>query len=107
VEIDQFQAAAEGIELNAKGTLALDRGLRLLGALTAELKGYDKLVDALAMGGFLRASEAAAAKMALGTVGNTDNNGRATISLPVTAQDGRLFLGPVPVAKLKPLFALP
>jgi hypothetical protein len=107
VEIDQFQAAADGVELNAKGTLALDRALRPLGAMTAELKGYDKLVDALALGGYLRASEAAAAKMALHAVGKTDGDGLATISLPVSAQDGRLFLGPVPVAKLKPLFSGP
>ncbi len=93
-------------ELDAKvsGTLALDEEMRPLGAFVLKVKGYEPLIDYLQAHGHIDGEMAANTKATLGMVAgeaNTTDAGR--ISIPVTMQGGRLFVGPLPVDRLEPI----
>lgn len=77
--------------------------MRPLGAGTAKLQGLAPVLDRLVAKGQIRAPEASIAKIVLGLLAQPTANGSLEVSVPLTAQDGKLFLGPVAVATLKPL----
>ncbi len=88
----------------AQGSVTLDNEMRPLGSFTAELRGYTALVDALAADGLVRARDLPAIKAVLAVLSRADGNGGRVLRVPVTAQDGRLNLGPLPILSLAPLF---
>lgn len=89
--------------LNGDGTLTLDKQFRPLGALSGQIRGADAGIDALAAAGKMKPDEAAAAKAALSLIAQRDDKGESYLPVPLTAQDGRLFLGPVPLFGLTPV----
>jgi hypothetical protein len=91
--------------MNAEGTVALDAEFRPIGALTAEIEGVDAVIDGFKRLGTLGDMGAEAAKFVLGLMSETRaGDGARVVTLPLTAQDGQLYLGPVPIAPLSPLF---
>lgn len=89
------------LDLRANGTLALDRGMRPLGALTADIRGYEETLEALAEAKILRRDILPASRVTLNLLAKTDaSDGRRVLTVPVTAQDGALFLGPIKLADL-------
>jgi hypothetical protein len=92
------------IKVSGDGTVALDREMRPLGAMSATIQGHDAIIDALVTAGTLRGGEAAMAKAALGGLAQRGEGGQPTIKVAISAQDGRLYVGPVPVGRLRPLF---
>lgn len=103
VEIERLILDWEPITLAAEGTLAFDAQLQPLVALSARVRGYGDLMDRLAKAGTIDRSAAEAAKMLLSLLAKPDPQGRPAIAVPVTVQDGRLFLGPAPVARIPPI----
>ena len=103
LEIASFDLVWGNLRLGAKGTLALDAALQPVGALTALIRGYNDIVDALAVAGSVRAGDAALAKLALGFLAKEGPDGAYEISAPLTLQNGYAFLGPARLARL-PVF---
>lgn len=93
------------LDLSANGTLALDAALRPLGAFTTEIRGHRAMLSALEQNGKLRRREASAARLALDLLSKPSGNGdgRRVVTVPLTAQKGRLYLGPVRLLKLPPI----
>lgn len=103
VELDALTAIWGPLDLSVTATLALDGNLQPIGAGTLRTAEPDRLVDALAAAGDLRRNQAAIARATLGLLAAPGPDGRRTVQVPVTVQDGRLTVGPVPVLALPPV----
>jgi hypothetical protein len=103
LEIASLDLAWGTLRLGAKGTLALDAALQPIGALTALIRGYNDIIDALVTAGSVRAGDAALAKLALGLLAKEGPDGTYEIGAPLTLQNGSVFLGPARLARL-PVF---
>jgi hypothetical protein len=91
------------LDANATGTMALDRQMRPIAALTAEVKGWEAVVDRMAENRHLSRSQARALKIGLTLLSKPDSDGSKVLKAPISAQDGRLYIGPVMVMELPPL----
>ena len=100
LEVRQFRLKWSEVEISAKGSLSLDFRMRPIGALTAQIKGHEKLIDLVIAGSGLRNNNAVAARAVLGLLAAA---GGGILSVPVRLQDGQLFLGPASIADLAPL----
>ncbi len=103
VDLEQLVLRWSDLSVDARGTLALDAKMRPLAALTADIEGYAEVLDALAAAGALKAREAGLAKVALGLLAKPGPNGRLVLTVPVTAQNGTLYVGPLALFKLAPV----
>ena len=93
------------LDLTADGTLALDSELRPIGALSASIAGVDEAVASLLAEGSIGAAEAAAMRTAFNLFARITSSSGDRVNVPITAQDGRIFVGPVAVARIGPLTA--
>lgn len=100
VEVRQLRLQWGEVDITAKGSLALDEQMRLIGALTAQIKGHEKLIDLAVLTGDLRDGGVVAARTVLGLLAAA---GGGILSVPARLQDGQLYLGPAVIAKLQPL----
>ena len=90
--------------MRANGTVALDQRMRLLGALTADIRGFEEALGALAEAGILRREMLPASRVTLNLLAKTDkSDGRRVLTVPLTAQDGALLVGPIKLAVLPPV----
>lgn len=103
LEIGALDLGWGDLVLGAKGTLALDAALQPVGAMTALVRGYNEIVDALVAGGNLRAGDGAMAKLALGLLAKEGPDGQYEISAPLTLQNGSVYIGPAKIARM-PVF---
>jgi len=99
LEISAFVLDWQTLSLMGDGTLALDQNLQLQGAMTAEISGIEKTADALIGAGVINARTAFAAKIA----NRAFSRGKGAVRLPLSIQDRRLYLGPVPLLRLAPI----
>lgn len=84
------------MSLSLNGTLSVDQDLRPMGSMTTSLAGYAQTLDALVQKGVMKKREAKIGKIALDILARQENDQPSTIvSLPVTAQDGKLTVGPL------------
>ncbi len=88
----------------ADGTLTLDGKMRPLGAFSTKIAGYRQILQALAKNGRIQVELAATAAFGLDLLAKTNEQGIKTLTMPVTAQDGGLYLGPVKLMDLTPVF---
>lgn len=102
VELRQFAANwNEATEISGNGTLALDGNLQPLFAGTAMVRGYSEAIDALVQAGLMQQNQATGAKIALAAMAKpADDGGPPTAKLPLTIQDGFLFVGPLKLARM-------
>ena len=108
LEINWLNLIWGALDLRANGTAALDEAMRPLGALTADIRGYEETLEALAEAGLLRRDILPASRVTLNLLARKDaSDGRRVLTIPLTAQDGALFLGPVRLTGLPPLFRNP
>lgn len=98
LELNGYSMTWGSLDLLLKGSVSLDEYFRPLGAFTAEVRGYEPVIDQLKESGEIDPSEADTVKSTLGTIAGNDAQGRLTI--PIALQSGRLFIGPLPVANL-------
>jgi hypothetical protein len=96
-EITTLVANWGPLALTADATIALDKNLQPLIAGTADVRGYDETVDAMVAGGLMSQSQGTTARIALAAMAETDEGGKK-VRLPITIQDGFLFLGPLKIA---------
>ena len=64
--------------------------------MTARITGFRETVDALVAAGAVRPRDAMTAKIVLGVLAKTpEDGGPPRITAPLSAQDGALYIGPV------------
>ena len=104
VDLNHFRIDWGKLTLRANGTVAVDEQFRPLGALTADIKGYGETLQALERARVLRRRDVNGTRLALDLLSRRDDtDNRRMVSIPITAQGGRLFLGPVRLLKLEPI----
>lgn len=104
IDVDWFQLAWGEFDLRAKGTIALDAEARPLGAFSTDIRGHNQALDALVSHSILKTGEAAMGKIALALLAKPPPEGGAPVlSIPVTAQDGGLYAGPLKILDLEPI----
>ena len=90
--------------MRANGTVALDQRMRPLGASTADIRGFEEALGALAEAGILRRDMLPASRVTLNLLAKTNkSDGRRVLTVPLTAQDGALLVGPIKLAALPPV----
>ena len=97
------------LDIRGSGTVTVDEKMRPLGALTGRIRGYRKTLTAFERAGLIRRNHAAASRIALDLLSqrSADGNGRV-VTVPLTAQNGALYIGPVRLLKLRPIpFSVP
>lgn len=104
VQIKALELDWGPLKLNAAGTLALDEEDRIIGSLTTKLAGYEGLIKGLQDAGQLNPDEASAARTGLGVIAMASGSRNGELSLPMVLQDGEMFVGPLRIAKLQPLY---
>jgi hypothetical protein len=99
--VETVRLAVGRTRLEASGPLALDQQRRLEGRLEASFVNADQLLRAFGVTG------GAAGALLGGLLGGGQGGGQErdrTIRLPLVFQNGRLMAGPLPVARLQPLY---
>ncbi len=108
VEVHWLNLIWGALDLRANGTVALDPELRPLGALTADIRGYEEALEALADARFIRRDILPASRVTLNLLAKTsETDGRRVLTVPVNAQDGGLYLGPIKLAEMPVLLNPP
>lgn len=106
IEVTAFDLAWNGVGASASGTLALDRELRPFAAFAGSVRGLDAAIDAIVGAQRLSAAQAAAIKVGVRLLGKKNNNaGTDAVEVSATVQDGRVFIGAIPVARVGPVVA--
>jgi hypothetical protein len=100
LELQSFALVWGKLALDAKGTVALDAALQPLGALTATIRGYGQIIDALVTAGSLKAGDAALVNLGLGLLAKPAPDGQYQLDAPLTLQNGQAYLGPVRLARM-------
>ncbi len=95
LELDHLHLGWGGLDLDAKGTLALDRDLQPEGSLAGSLGGYDKLLAVLVSGGQIKGSDASRLRLVLGFLAKPGPDGKPRLAAALTLQDGQLSMGPI------------
>jgi len=104
VDLKWLHLAWGPVELKSSGTLSLDETLHPIGALKAEIAGYAEVIEAFVRAGMIGEDAGRLFKTGLSLIAKKPaDGGPPVISVPLTAQDGHLFLGPFKVAELPPL----
>lgn len=100
IELEQGTLDWGKLAASVNGTLALDGTLQPMGALTATIENQNAVIDAAVAGGTMRAQDANLAKVLLGLMAKPGPDGKKQLTLPVTLQNRRLYLGPAQIAIL-------
>lgn len=104
LELNSFRVRWGPLGIETNGTIALDGEMRPIGALTADIIGYGDVIDALIMSNMIPLGDAFLAKVAFNMLAEKPEDGPPVLrSVPVTVQNGGLFVGPVAVAKVPPI----
>jgi hypothetical protein len=89
--------------MKGAGTLALDEAFRPLGAFSFETLGLPALVQRATEAGLLERDAGQTLARALGALASgTDERGRQRVQLPITLQDGGLYVGQIELGELRP-----
>jgi hypothetical protein len=103
LEVNHLAVRWGPVDAEGNGTLALDAQDRPLGAFATRWRGYNETIDALQAAGQIPPWPAAGAKMALNALARQQPDGMRQIDVPITFQDGRVFVAGFPVMRLAPL----
>ncbi|HWK46192.1 MAG TPA: DUF2125 domain-containing protein [Stellaceae bacterium] len=91
------------LDAAAEGTMAVDGNLQPIGALTATIRGYTSVLDALISSGQLRQNEANFARMGLALIAQKNASGESELKAPIRVQNSQIYLGPARLVKLPPI----
>ena len=103
VEVRALSLAWGSLSLKGDGTLTVDQRMRPMGAFTMRVTGYDALIEALVAADAIRARNASLTLTILNLLAKRDDKGARVLTVPVTAQNGKLLLGPAKVLDLAPI----
>jgi hypothetical protein len=100
IELRYFRLRWGGLLIDANGTLALDGALQPEGALSAEITGQDAAVDLAVTTGALQPADTTLAKAVLGLLAKPGPSGAKAITVPLTLQQDRIYLGAAAIASI-------
>jgi hypothetical protein len=104
IEVGHVSLQSGPIDIQGSGTLAIDAELRPVGAFAAEIQGYDTVVDQLVADGRVSRKNADLARAVLATMAGADaETGKSKLTIPISMQDGWLYVGPAHLLKIPPL----
>jgi hypothetical protein len=103
IEVHKLALVWGPLDLESSGTLALDEKMRPMGAGKARFEGYAATIDLLRKGRWIRGKEAFTAKTVLGLLARPTKEGGRAVTVALTAQDGRFYVGPLALLRLPPL----
>ncbi len=89
------------LDMQLDGSVALDDSNRPVGALTAKITNYDKLIDAVT--GSADTGEGPGLKKFLDGLVKASGQPQNALTLPFSLQEGTLYLGPIPVMSIPPI----
>jgi hypothetical protein len=92
------------LDMWAQGELTLDDKARLQGSFDAEINDYRGLLAALVKAHVISERDQRLALMGLGLVAQLQGSSEARVRVPIVMNEGRLYLGPLVVAKLEPIY---
>jgi len=92
------------LNLWAQGELTLDAEARPKGRFDAEITDYAGLLQALVKAGIIREKDAKLANVGMGLVAQLQGKNDGQISVPVIMDNGKLYLGPLFISKLDPVY---
>jgi|GEM_PF-4624260 len=90
-------------KISGNGTLALDDKNRPMGAFSTKLVGFNSLLDILAHSSGLDPKAQKTASFALNLLAKQDSNGTRFLEIPISLQEGGLYLGPLFLMPVKPV----
>lgn len=90
--------------VRGNGRVALDDADRPTGTLQAQILGYENILEALTTTGKIDPNAARMIGFALSQLSTKDADGRSFIKMPLSAQEGGIYLGPIFIAPVSPLF---
>ncbi len=103
IELDRVAVDWAPLSLEGDGTFAFDPALQPLVATTARIRGWNEIMGRLVQAGLMEPGVASAAEMILAILARPDPQGRPTLTLAVTLQDGYLYAGQARLFKVPPL----
>ncbi len=103
LDVKSLEVRWAALRVDATGSVTLDGALRPDGQIDSEIAGHGALLEAAANAGALRERDARLATKTLDFLATPQADGTRVLKIAVTARDGTLFLGPLPLLKLQPL----
>ena len=100
IEIGELSLRWQKVNGKGSGTVALDRDLQPLAALTIRIEGYADLVRSLVDRGWLKRRDAGAIQLGLDLFARAGTEQPGAVAVPLTFQNRRVFLGPISVMRL-------
>jgi len=101
VEISQLAAKHGPLSMSGDGTGALDDTLQPIGAFSLRVQGVMETVDRLEVAGLIKQRAAVLIKTVLAALTKSQGSGDGSeLKVPLSIQDGKIFVGPVAVAKV-------
>lgn len=100
IEIGELSLRWQKANGKGSGTVALDRDLQPLAALTIRIEGYADLVRSLVDRGWLKRRDAGAIQLGLDLFARAGTGQPGAVAVPLTFQNRRVFLGPISVMRL-------
>jgi hypothetical protein len=94
IEIDNLRLQWGGLGVSANGTLALDRQLQPIAALSGGIEGFGVILNALVAADQMTPEQASLVEIALTTLARPGPDGKPQITAPFTIQNGKMYLGP-------------
>ncbi len=96
VELNRIAMSWGGATVGGYGTMVLDENLQPAANLTAQVKGFIRIVDVLDQAGVIRAQDATMARLVIGRQLPQSGTGNLSLSL----NDGRVYVGPLVLTKV-------
>lgn len=91
------------LKIGIAGTMALDEGLQPEGAFSTSINGLMPMLDRLERQGIIRGRDASVGRVLLGAMGQRAADGTVTHTLPLSIQNQKLTVGPVPLMAVPPI----
>lgn len=91
-------------KIDGEGRLKIDQQNFPAGNLKTKISGYEKILEALTATGQVEPNLARSIGFALDLLAKNGEDGSKYLQLPITAQDGGIYLGPLFLMRLQPLF---
>lgn len=101
--ISDMQVKWGPLDMWAQGELSLDAQARPQGRFEAAIADYAGLLKALVDAGVVSERDARIAQVGLGLVAQFQGDQAGRVRVPVVVTEGKVFLGPVLVARLQPI----
>jgi hypothetical protein len=104
VQLRQGELAWGPLWMSGDSTITLDKNLQPIAAGTLRVSGLNETLDAFVAAGMLQEGPAKLARFMFAALAKTPpEGGKPQVQLPLTLQDGFLYMGPVRLAPVPPI----